>query len=137
MEHHYQLSDNEFEKSFSQKTLNPKWFSHEAHLRLAWIHIRKYGFEKATVNLCNQIEAFAQNLGANDKFNKTLTIAAVSAVYHFIKKSHVVDFQQFIKEEPRLKNQFSDLMKAHYSLDILKSERAKREFLAPDLIPFD
>lgn len=137
MELHYQLSDNEFELSFSQKELHPNWFSHEAHLRLAWIHIRKYGIKNAIVNLCEQIEGYAISLGANDKFNKTLTVAAIRAVHHFMKRSKTVDFQMFINEEPRLKYQFSKLIDAHYSFDILRNEKAKREYLAPDLIPFD
>ena len=37
MEQHYTLTDNEFEKQFQTSSLDPAIFTHEAHLRLAWI----------------------------------------------------------------------------------------------------
>jgi hypothetical protein len=42
-EKHLDLSDNEFEKQFINCELSPDIFSHEAHLRLAWINIKKMG----------------------------------------------------------------------------------------------
>ncbi|MEL6917758.1 MAG: hypothetical protein AAFO99_08515, partial [Bacteroidota bacterium] len=74
--------------------------------------------------------------GASDKFNKTVTIAATKAVYHFAQKSNTANFDGFIKEFPRLQHNFKDLMKAHYKIDIFTLERAKRIFLEPDLLPF-
>jgi hypothetical protein len=38
MEKHLELTDLEFEANFKNCSLNPDIFSHEAHLRLAWIH---------------------------------------------------------------------------------------------------
>ena len=43
IEKHYQLSDEEFEQQFQNCLLSPVLFTHEAHLRLAFIHILKYG----------------------------------------------------------------------------------------------
>jgi hypothetical protein len=40
---HFSLTDIEFENQFENGTLKPELFSHEAHVRLAWIHIKKYG----------------------------------------------------------------------------------------------
>ena len=127
----------EFEKQFSDLTLDPKLFSHEAHLRLAWIHIRNYGVVQAIDNICDQIRAFATKHGDRDKFNITVTVAAIRAVYHFILKSKSNDFKGFIKEYPRLKSDFRKLLDSHYSIDIFKSEVAKKEFVDPDLEPFD
>jgi len=89
MEAHVELSDEVFEKQFKNCELNPALFSHEAHLRLAWIHIKKQGVEKAIENVCGQLLNFVEFAGAGDKYNKTLTIAALRAVYHirFCKKT--------------------------------------------------
>ncbi len=137
MDNHFDLTDFEFENKFKNCDLNPEIFTHEAHLRLAWIHITTYGEHAAIQNICSQLKAFVEFLGAKDKYNETLTIAAIKAVHHFIKKSDSNTFQDFIIEFPRLKYNFKDLMNTHYNIDIFNSDKAKKEFLAPDLVPFD
>ena len=137
MQHHFKLTDAEFEQQFQACTLDPALFSHEAHLRLAWIHIQQYGIEKALENVPTQIIRFVDNLGAKDKYNHTLTIAAIKTVYHFTLKSVSNNFKDFIQEFPRLKSNFKGLLAAHYRQDIFMNELAKREYIAPDLLPFD
>lgn len=137
MEEHFSLSDTEFEQQFNNCVLNPAIFSHEAHLRLAWINIDRYGIEQAEKNIPIQLQKFVRFVGAADKYNKTLTIAAIKAVYHFMLKSKSENFQGFIAEFPRLKNNFKELMSCHYGFDIYHSKKAKVEFLEPDLLPFD
>jgi hypothetical protein len=130
------IDDDAFERMFRKGTLDPALFSHEAHLRLAWIHIRKYGVEKAIDRICRQIIDFAAQQGAAQKYNKTVTIAAVRAVDHFIRKQPIESFQEFIETHPRLKYNFRELLGHHYQFDIFKSERARQEYLEPDLLPF-
>lgn len=137
MEPHFEVSDAVFEQQFKNCELNPALFSHEAHLRLAWIHIKKYGVEKAIENVCEQLLNFVDYVGARDKYNKTLTIAAVRAVHHFMKKKEIDNFYDFIQAYPRLKTNFKELMGFHYKTDIFNSENAKRMYLEPDLVPFD
>jgi hypothetical protein len=137
MELHQTLSDAEFESQFKTCTLDPALFTHEAHLRLAWIHIKQYGIEQAIEKVNAQLLSFVAHVGATDKFNKTVTIAALHAVHHFINRSASDNFQDFIQEFPRLKTDFRALMSAHYAFDIFKSDKAKTEYLQPDLLPFD
>ncbi len=137
MEAHYQFSDHEFEKQFEQLAFEPKLFTHEAHLRLAWIHINKYGIETAMANICKQIKAFATSVGEPSKFNLTLTTAAIRIVHHFILRSNTTQFSELLIEEPRLKYGFTDLIKMHYSLDVLHQASAKKCYMEPDIIPFD
>lgn len=136
MEPHFRFNDEQFERQFKSCTLDPAIFSHEAHLRLAWIHIRKYGVEQAIENINSQLVAYVASLGASDKYNKTLTIAAIRAVKHFMDRSKSDNFIDLISEFPRLKYNFKKLMASHYQLDIYNSPLAKREFLEPDLLPF-
>lgn len=136
MEKHNELSDIEFERQFIACEFDPGDFSHEAHLRLAWINIKRYGIEQAEINVQDQLQKFVGFVGAKDKYNKTLTIAAIKAVDHFIRKSKAVEFSDFINEFPRLKYNFKELMATHYGFDIFNSIH-KKEFIAPDLVPFD
>lgn len=135
MEAHHKLSDYELEVQFGLCTLPKALFTHETHLRLAWINITKYGMNNAIINLCAQIKNYARSLGYAEKFNQTLTVAAVKTVNHFIQKSVSNTFQEFITEFPQLKNGFKSLLDEQYGFDFLNTEAAKVEFLDLDLLP--
>ena len=137
MENHFDLTDTEFENEFKSCKLDPSIFSHEAHLRLAWINIKKYGIKQAEINIQTQLEKFVKFHGETDKYNKTLTIAAIRVVNHFANRSKSEKFEDLIVEFPRLKQKFKELIDAHYSIDIFNSELAKVEFIEPDLLPFE
>ena len=136
MNSHLDLNDADLEKQFKNCSLDPSLFSHEAHIRLAWIHIQEYGVEKAIVNLCSQIKSYAKSIGADNKFNLTVTVAAVRAVHHFMQRTNTTGFLQFINENPVLLTDFKGLIASHYKTDIFRSEKARFEFLEPELLPF-
>jgi len=131
-EHHKKLSDNEFEEQFKALNLSPEVFSHEAHLRLAWIHIRKYGVNQAEQNISNQLLAYVVKLGAADKYHTTVTIVAVRIVNHFMKKSECESFDEFIERYPELKSNFKELINKYYSFNVFNSEEARKSFIDPD-----
>ena len=135
-EKHHLLNDVQFEEKFQKCTLPPVLFTHEAHLRLAYIHVTKYGLKTAINNLCIQISDFERKFGDGRKYNKTITVAAIKVIYHFINKSKNLDFKNLLKEYPRLKSNFKTLIKKHYSLNIFIDKTAKHLFLEPDLLPF-
>ena len=137
MEKHYQLSDSEFLQQFKDCSLPPSVFSHEAHLRLAWLNIYQEGLEKAEKGIQEQIENFVAHVGAQSKYHKTLTIAAIKAVGHFMEKSTTDNFRDFISENLELKTDFKSLINSHYSFDIFSSEEARTSYVEPDAIPFD
>ena len=127
MQDHTKFTDHEFEESFT----------HEAHLRLAWIHLGLYGLHRALSNVTTQLRNFTAHLGATDKYNETMTVAAIHAVHHFMIRSTTSNFSDFITENPRLVWNFKELMASHYSTDIFQSAEAKSRYLEPDLLPFD
>lgn len=136
MEAHHQLTNAEFEQQFATCQLDSSLFSHEAHLRLAWIHIQQYGQQQAEINIQKQLQDFVASLGATDKYHATLTVAAVRIVGHFIKNSSAETFSQFMEEYPRLKTAFKGLVEQHYSFDIFSSDAARSSFVEPDLVAF-
>ena len=70
------------------------------------------------------------------KFNMTVTVAAVKAVDHFVRRSKV-NPSLHSYPNPQLKENFRGLMDSHYGFDIFKSETARSEFVDPDREPFD
>jgi N-acetylglutamate synthase-like GNAT family acetyltransferase len=104
--YHYELSDDEFEKQFCDATLSPALFSHEAHLRLAWLHLKKYGIDAAITHITSQLKNYVEHWGAKDKYNEPLTIAAIRCVDALRKETLSSGFLQFIRVNGQLKKDF-------------------------------
>ena len=136
MQAHYQLSDAAFAQKFHDCTLTPQWFTHEAHLRLAWVYIRQFGLEKAEKALCTDIARFDRTFDDGTKFHTTLTVAAAKVVHHFMQKGTYPNFQALIEAHPRLIYNFKDLLLSHYEAGVLFSNEAKYTYVKPDLLPF-
>lgn len=133
---HLQLSDEDFEQQFSSAMLPRALFTHEAHLRLAWLHMKKYGIATAIENITAQLKNYVIVLGVADKYNETVTVAAVKMVNHFYTQSNEMDFGIFIKENKRLVTNFKELIQLHYSFNIFTADEAKQQYIEPDLLPF-
>ena len=134
---HYSLKDADLLEAMEKAKLDPKLFSHEAHLRWGWLLLEEYEPEDAIAKACEQLENYTKLLGIPQKFNKTVTVAAIKAIHHFKLKSQGSDFKDFMQQFPRLKSSFRELMGFHYSLDIFNDDKARQEFIEPDLLSFD
>jgi hypothetical protein len=108
-----QLTDDEFEQQFRDTNLLKKQFTHDAHLRLAWIHVTKYGEEKAMQNLRTQIRAYVAKLGLEDKYNDKTTIAGVKLISARIQEKGHSSFPEFIESNPDLQSNFGELIKQY------------------------
>lgn len=71
IEKHLSLSDKEFEHEFATYHLHPTWFTHEAHLRLARIHLEKYDLEQAEKTYQEQLENYVKHYGAAEFINSS------------------------------------------------------------------
>ncbi len=136
MKTHFSLSDSEFLRHFHTGILEPSLFTHEAHLRLTWLYIKNFEIDVATNHLQTDLKKYVHHIGAGEKYNETLSVAAVKAVYHFFLKSEAKTFPDFIEEFPRLKNNFKGPLLQHYSIELMTSSRAKSQYLEPNLLPF-
>lgn len=136
METHWNYTDELFEKEFALGTFPSEAFSHEAHLRLAFIHLKKYGKERAVQHITAQLKAYTRILKAEGKYHETLTIASIYIVNHFSEKIKQGDFKTLLNAFPRLKTNFKELLFQHYSEGIILKDTAKQMYLAPDLLPF-
>lgn len=137
MEAHYSITDIRFLDSMEHATLDPWVFTHDAHLRWGWLLLQKYELERAISAACNQLMRYTTKLGAVEKYNETVTVAAIRAIHHFRLKYESDSYTEFISKAPRLKTSFKKLLGFHYSQDIFRLPTAKNQYLEPDLLPFD
>ncbi len=124
------ISDQELLDQVENCTLNAELFTHENQLKLSWILINKFGLEVATFKNCRLKEQFYANVLNSSKFNLPLTKAYTEILDYFMKKSSTKDFDKLLREFPRLKYNFKNLVKTHYGYNILKEHR-KEESLSP------
>ena len=137
MEKHYRFTDEVYEQKFRECKFPPLYFSHEAHLRLAYIHLKKYGLEQSIKNMCTQISDFAIKYGATMKFNATVTYASLQIMYHYMNKGRSDNFPDLMKEYPYLLEDFKGEIQKYYSWDVFRSLEAKANIHEPDLKPFE
>lgn len=129
------LSDEIFVAQFEDCSLAPEDFNHLGHLRLGWLYLRRYPLAQAIEKVTGGIQRYAESLGATAKFQYTLTEAIVRIMAARMVGCSADGFDTFIAANPDLVDNMAGLVAAHYSPEVLYSERARNEFVCPDLAP--
>jgi hypothetical protein len=105
---HYDWSDSEFLHNFSTGIFNPKLFTHEAHLRLAWIALNAEPLTFAQNTVSDLILNYVKHWGAQNKFDRKLTRASVQIIAS--RMSHETSFPTFINKHQDLVINFKTLI---------------------------
>jgi CDP-diacylglycerol--glycerol-3-phosphate 3-phosphatidyltransferase len=120
------LSDDEFLSAFESGTLDPSRFRHGDHLRFAWLALQRMGTADAERFVASAIRRFANRHGAAHLYHETMTLGWV----RLIATHHESSFDEFLTaNECRLNAQ---LLHRFWSVELLESDLAKREWVAPD-----
>ncbi|MDE1462460.1 hypothetical protein [Spartinivicinus poritis] len=130
------LSDQDFIEQFEQLTLPAEYFNHVGHLRLAWLYLQQYELTDAINKTTTGIQAYANHLGAKDKFHHTITEALIHIIYH--RTITIIDssFSDFLLVNQDLVNNAKDVLCQYYSASVLFSTEAKKLFVEPDRLAF-
>ena len=128
-------SDMEFRTSFEAGGIPPSGFSHREHLRLAYVYLCESDTDEALEKMRSALKRFldANNVPAG-KYHETLTLSWLQAVGHFMNLSQgAASFDGFLAADDRLLD--TNIMLTHYRRETLFSEKARLDFVAPDLQP--
>lgn len=124
--------DRAFRAAFEACAVTPGAFSHECHLRLAYVYLVEHGPEAAHRRMRQALLAFlAHHEIPAAKYHETLTRAWVRAVSHFMSRSTSSSFAEFAASSQPLLD--SKLMLTHYSAETLFSPQARASYVEPDL----
>ena len=133
------MTDDEFLAAFEACTLSKdEQWTHYAHLRMAYCHLRKYPFEEAVERVRRGIPALNAKLGTPELkergYHETLTVAWMRLI-HATMRAHgmLADAESFFKAQPHLTH--STVIGLFYSAGRLWTWEAKRSFVEPDLLP--
>jgi hypothetical protein len=128
-----QLQDDEFLEAFHSCRLPKEEFSNLNHFRLAWLHVHRESLAEAEEHIRTGIRAYAAHLGAADKYHETITLAWVKLV----ATHREATFEEFLRENLGRLN--PGTLHRFWSPELLAGERARLEWVAPDLkdLPLD
>lgn len=122
----------DFLKAFESGALSQ--FPHRDHIRMAWLYLRRDGWEQGLQQITGGIQRFAAAKGAAAKYHETITVFWAHVVqYAITQESEIADFDAFVAAYPHLLD--ASIIKRHYSHAVLWSEAARQQWVEPDLKP--
>jgi flavin reductase len=127
------LDDDEFIATFERGGFGGDAFPHKAHIRMAWLYVRRLGPELAIERAAEGIRALAQANGQPTLYHDTVTRAWVYLVADAITRSPSASFEGFMRRNPQLVDK--RLLFEYYSPDVLSSAHARATWIAPDVAP--
>lgn len=123
------MNDTEFLQAFESGALHP--FHHRDHIRIAWLYLRRDGWESGYAQIQAGIQHFAAAHGAHNLYHETITRFWALSVWNSLQTTD--DFAIFEAENPQLFDK--TLISQFYSAEVLKLQKARSEWVTPDLKP--
>lgn len=126
-------NDLDFRADFEAGRIAPTAFDHRAHLRLAYVYLCEGPVEAALPRMRQALQNFLRRNGVPaSKYHETLTRSWLMAVAYFMGRARASQsFQRFLQRDDRLLD--TRIMLTHYRKDTLFSDKARMDFVAPDL----
>lgn len=127
------MTDDEFLAAFEATTLpRPAW-THEAHVRMAWLYLTRLPFDQAVQRARAGIRAYNAAQGNHTGYHDTVTVAFVRLIAARLTAGE--GFVAFLARNPDLLDRHRPSLGRHYSRATLESAAARERFVEPDLLP--
>jgi len=130
------INDEDYFEQIASCELRRKHFSHEAHIRIAWIHIQRYGVEQAEQTIPKQLKKYITHIGMGYTFNQTISIASIRILKRLIKETGAKSFNDLVTSKPVILDNFKSLLEHHYGDWVYMDNDARASFQEPDINPF-
>ena len=124
---------NKLLSDFLQDTISPADFDHKSHVVVAHELLRHHDFNEAHDAYVRHLQALTVRAGVPEKFNATITFAAMSKIAERMGRDEFNDPAAFLNANPDLLRASS--FTSGYSKERLNSDLARRIPLLPDLRP--
>ena len=124
------MTDEQFIDALESGTLAPAEFSHQAHLRAAYIYLQRAGWLDATVRMRDTLRTFAGRIGKAGLYHETITVAFMALVAERAAGGSYADGAAFAAAHADLADK--QLLHRWYSPTLLGSEQARARFVMPD-----
>ncbi len=126
------MDEKQYLADFEAGTLKP--FQHRDHIHVAWLYLRRDGWDEGYRQIQEGIQHYAEVNGVGIHYHETITRFWAQLIHHAIQSLPTIkEFDTFIENYHHLLDKAS--IKAHYSIDYLMSDSARQTWHEPDLIP--
>ena len=126
------LDDDTYLDHFERRALGPEHFDHLGHLRMAWLHLNRYGLEEGNRRVCEGIRQLAAQFGAPQKYHRTLSEALMRIMARRMCDAGTQDFDGFLAANRDLVTDALAVLARHYSGERLHSPQARAAWVEPD-----
>jgi hypothetical protein len=124
------MTDDEFLSALEACELPESDFGHRAHVRAAYLYLRRFDFPEALGRVRRTIQAYAAHLGKPRRYHETITTAYLALIQERIAaQGHAGGWSAFERNNPHLLQR--DLLTKFYSQTEIESELARRVFVLP------
>jgi len=127
------METKDFIVAFEGCTLPPQSFSHEAHIRLAWLYLQEHSAPVTWTKVSEGLKRYTHFLGAEEKYHETITGTYVLLIHERIEsigKGHT--WEDFIESNPDLFDREKPIIQQYYHQNTLSSDLARKAFVFPD-----
>lgn len=127
------MSDDEFLAAFEAAAFTrPEW-THEAHVRMAWLYLTRLPFADALEKVRRGIQKLNGKIGSPDGYHETITVAFVRIIAD--RAAGGERYEAFRDRNPDLLDRTLPALLRHYTKDRLDSSEARATFVEPDREP--
>jgi hypothetical protein len=131
------MTDAEFLAAFENCTLPRSEWTHAAHLRMAYLYLRRSDdtYDGALTRVRDGIRAYNVAQGNPSGYHETITVAFVRLLHDRIRRApeSAATFDGFRAAHPDLFD--TGILLRHYSRPLLLSGEARVRFIEPDGTP--
>ncbi|MEO2089567.1 MAG: hypothetical protein ABGY75_08745 [Gemmataceae bacterium] len=127
------MSDDDFLAAFEACTIPKADWTHEAHVRMAWLYLSRLPFPAAVQNARSGISKYNRSLGNTTGYHDTVTVAAVRVIAARMADGET--YPAFRTRNPDLFGNLMGVLRGYYSEARIMSPEAVAVFVEPDVRP--
>lgn len=124
------MDDDALLAAFEDASLPLTELTHRAHVRLAWLHLRREAFGLAGERLCASLRRYAIAHRKEGLFHATITWAYLALVHERMQDGPA-SFAAFADANEDLLDHRGGAIRRHYDDTTLASPRARTVFVLP------
>jgi hypothetical protein len=131
-----EMNDDVFLAAFEACTLRREEWTHRAHVRMAWLYLRRLPFEEALARIRSGIQKLNAEVVQSAGYHETITVALSRIIGARIRDDpRELHFDVFAAHEPDLLDGDCRILLSYYSRETIMTSRAKARFVPPDIAP--
>ncbi|GHF12635.1 hypothetical protein GCM10017044_03250 [Kordiimonas sediminis] len=128
------LMGADFMEAFEDMTLALESFSHEQHVRLAYVYLEAMPLARAVEAYTTGLKALTVKHGLTDKYHETISWFFMVLINERMERAGGYDsFAAFKSDNPDLFEKDSGILGRYYPPDVLTTDYARRVFILPSL----